>query len=180
MPERGRKRNRDQRRLAGLLTSIGLLSAIFAKVEIQIEGAAGWAANLPTWRLEHHWILDLVWGGRPLTGYHVWMFLFIALVFHLTFSLHGRFTSRLELRVLGSLALFWILEDFLWFVFNPAYGLSKFKQPCIPWHLHWLLGVPVDYVVYLIAGALMIWLSFQRKTHKQFLAMTRVTYGDKP
>lgn len=27
---------------------------IFAQVEIQIEGAAGWAKNLPTWRIDHH------------------------------------------------------------------------------------------------------------------------------
>jgi hypothetical protein len=47
-----------------------LLAYFFANVEIQIEGSAGWAANLPTWRIEHHWLLDLFWGGRPMTGYH--------------------------------------------------------------------------------------------------------------
>jgi hypothetical protein len=53
---------------------VALLALFFAQTEIQIEGAAGWAAALPTWRIEHHWLLDLFWGGRPMTGYHAWCF----------------------------------------------------------------------------------------------------------
>lgn len=163
MPEWHRKWSRDQRRLTGLLVMLSLLAAVFAQVEIQIEGAAGWAANLPTWRVENHWLLDCFWGGRPLTGYHVWVFLFMALIFHLPFFLHGRHGLRLEFRIVGSLVLFWILEDFLWFVFNPAFGLSRFNPVFIPWHHHWMLGVPVDYWVYLVLGTLLIWLSFRRR-----------------
>lgn len=37
-----------------LLLWIGVLGLFFAMVEIQIEGAAGWAASLPTWRIENH------------------------------------------------------------------------------------------------------------------------------
>ena len=99
-----------------------------------------------------------------MTGYHVWVVLFMALVFHLVFFLHGRHGLRLEFRVLGSLALFWILEDFLWFVMNPAYGLAKFNPQCISWLHHWMLGVPTDYLLFLAAGVLMIWLSFRRRT----------------
>ncbi|WP_407669535.1 hypothetical protein [Paraburkholderia heleia] len=40
-------------------------------------------ANLPTWRIEHHWLLDIFWGSRPMTGYHAWVFPFMALFFHL-------------------------------------------------------------------------------------------------
>ncbi len=47
-----------------------LLAFFFAEVEIQIKGAQGWAAGLPTWRIEQHWLLDIFWGGRPMTGYH--------------------------------------------------------------------------------------------------------------
>ena len=65
-----------------LIFWVVLLGFFFAQVEIQIEGAAGWAANLPTWRIEQHWLLDIFWGGRPLTGYHAWVFSFIALFFH--------------------------------------------------------------------------------------------------
>ena len=35
-----------------LLASVLALAVFFAQVEIQIEGAAGWGADLPTWRIE--------------------------------------------------------------------------------------------------------------------------------
>ena len=73
-----------------------LLAFFFAKVEIQIEGGAGWAANLPTWRIESHWLLDIFWGGRAMTGYHAWVFSFMALVFHLPIFLTGTWTAKME------------------------------------------------------------------------------------
>jgi len=47
-----------------LLCWVLLLGLFFAKTEIQIEGAHGWAASLPTWRIEKHLLLDMFWGGR--------------------------------------------------------------------------------------------------------------------
>ena len=44
---------------------------VFAKLEIEVEGPHGWAEKLPTWRIEHHFLLDWLFGGRPLTSYHV-------------------------------------------------------------------------------------------------------------
>ena len=41
----------------------------FALLEIQIEGRAGWASNLPTWRIENQWTRRF-FSARPLTG--VW------------------------------------------------------------------------------------------------------------
>ena len=72
---------RNGRALLLTLVWVALLALFFAEVEIQIEGAAGWAANLPTWRIEQHWLLDIFWGGRPMTGYHAWVFSFMALIF---------------------------------------------------------------------------------------------------
>jgi len=152
-------------RAAILMAWIVLLAWFFAQFEIQVEGAAGWAANLPTWRIEQHPLLELFWGGRPLTGYHVWIFSFMALVFHLPLFIHGRPTLKLEARLLGSLMIFWIIEDFLWFVLNPAFGLHKFTPENVPWHRHWILGVPVDYMTFLLAGAGLMWVSF-RQTKK--------------
>lgn len=141
-----------------LIAYVLLLAFFFAQVEIQIEGGAGWAASLPTWRIEGHWLLDLFWGGRPLTGYHAWVFSFMALVFHLPCVLLRRWSWRIEARVLGALAVFWIAEDWLWFVFNAAYGLARFAPEFVPWHKHWLLGVPTDYIVMGAAGlALLLW-----------------------
>lgn len=144
------------RRLVGLLLWVLLLAFLFAEVEIQIEGAAGWAANLPTWRIEQHWLLEVFWGGRPLTGYHAWVFSFMALVFHLPVFFAERWSWREEARVLGCLMLFWIAEDYLWFVLNPAYGVAKFAPALVPWHKHWWLGVPTDYLVFSAIGMLLI------------------------
>jgi hypothetical protein len=134
-----------------------LLAAFFANVEIQIEGAAGWAAGLPTWRIEKHWLLDIFWGGRPLTGYHAWVFPCVALFFHFPLVFMGHFSWRAEARALACIELFWITEDFLWFVLNPAFGLAKFKPGFVPWHVHWWGPAPVDYWTFLgLAGALFV------------------------
>jgi len=135
-----------------------LLAFFFAKVEIQIEGGAGWAANLPTWRIESHWLLDIFWGGRAMTGYHAWVFSFMALVFHLPIFLTGTWTAKMEARIMGSLMFFWIVEDFLWFLFNPEFGLAKFNPGHVPWHIHWIGYVPWDYLIFTGVGwTLIIW-----------------------
>ena len=80
-----------------LLCAVAVLAYFFANVEIQIEGPHGWAASLPvTFRVEHHWLLDVFWGGRPLTGYHAWVFAFMALVFHLPLVFGNRWTWNAE------------------------------------------------------------------------------------
>jgi hypothetical protein len=139
-----------------------LLGYFFAHVEIQIEGAAGWAAALPTWRIESHPLLDIFWGGRPMTGYHAWVFPFVALFFHLPLVFAGRWSWRGEARVLACIMLFWISEDFLWFVYNPAYGLAQFDPAHIPWHKHWLGAAPTDYWVSLAVAAVLFFFSFRR------------------
>ena len=133
-----------------------LLAFFFAKVEIQIEGADGWAAKLPTWRIERHWLLDLFWGGRPMTGYHFWVFSFIFLFSHLGLFLTGTWSWRLELRVLGMISAFWTIEDFLWFFMNPAYGLRNFRSGRIAWHKRWWLGMPTDYWYLGVPGLLLM------------------------
>ncbi|MFZ2959894.1 MAG: hypothetical protein WA705_23695 [Candidatus Ozemobacteraceae bacterium] len=144
-----------------LLVWVLLLAFFFAKVEIQIEGSAGWAANLPTWRIEQHWLLDIFWGGRPITGYHAWVFSFMALVFHLGIFTVGTLTARLEARILGSLMLFWIIEDFFWFLLNPAFGIARFTPAFVPWHKHWAGPVPVDYITFTLVGVVLLIWSFR-------------------
>lgn len=144
-------------RMLALGAGIFALAFLFANVEIQVEGAAGWAANLPTWRIDQHPLLDLFMGGKSLTGYHLWVFTFMAAVFHLPLLVTWTFSLRLEARIVGSVMVFWILEDFLWFALNPAFGIERLKPECVPWHKHWVLGIPVDYPVFLGIGlALMV------------------------
>lgn len=154
-----------------LLAWVILLAFIFANVEIQIEGANGWAASLPTWRIENHPLLEIFWGGRPLTGYHASIFAFIALVFHLPIFVNGWFSLRLEARILGSLMVFWIVEDFFWFVWNPAFGLDKFTQAFIPWHKHWIFGLPTDYPAFMIIGSFLLWFSFRKRSPQRTEAL---------
>src|SRR5262245_10245482 len=105
-----------------------LFSVLFAKVEISIEGPYGWAEYLPTWKLSSkHWTSRLFLGGRPMTGYHVWMISFIVAFSHLVY-LFQDFTLATELRLLSFLILFGMTEDFLWFALNPAFGIKKFKK----------------------------------------------------
>ena len=143
------------------LTWVILLAFFFAQVEIQIEGANGWAAGLPTWRIEKHHLLDLFWGGRPMTGYHAWIFSFMFLAFLFPIVTGGQFSKRLAARCMGGLMLFWIMEDFLWFVLNPAFGFEKLTPRFVPWHHHWFLGLPVDYYLFLVIGALLVGYSFR-------------------
>lgn len=138
-----------------------LLAYFFANVEIQIEGAAGWASALPTWRIEHHWLLDIFWGGRPMTGYHAWIFPCVALFFHFPLVFSGRWSWRAEARVLGCVMLFWLVEDFLWFVLNPAYGVAHFAPQWVPWHKRWWGPMPQDYWVFSVVVLLMQWLSWR-------------------
>lgn len=143
-----------------LLLWVFVLGCFFAMVEIHIEGGSGWATSLPTWRVEEHWLLDVFWGGRPLTGYHAWVFSFMALVFHLHFFVRGNWTLKLEGRTLGCIMVFWIVEDWMWFVLNPHFGAHALKPGLVEWHKSWFLGVPTDYWTFMAVGLALFAYSF--------------------
>jgi len=125
-------------------------SFLFAKVEIAIEGPNGWAEKLPTWRIpKGNWINKLLFGNRVLTGYHVWMISFLLFFVHIVY-LFMPFSRSVELRLISALILFWLTEDFLWFVLNPAFGLRNFKKDKIWWHRdNWWWIAPRDYFIFL-------------------------------
>ena len=145
-----------------LLIAVAALALTFAQVEIQIEGSAGWAANLPTWRVEKHWLLDLFWGGRAMTGYHAWVFPFMFLVFHLGFVLTQRWSRWLEARARAGVVLLWGLEALNLLVINHPIGIERFTPANVPWHRHWFLGAPVDYWVFGLLASALLWYSFVR------------------
>jgi len=120
--------------MIAFLVYILALAVILALWEIQIEGKNGWAEKLPCWRIEKGWIVRVM-GGRPFTGYH-W---------------------RLESLLLGSLIGIMVVEDFLWFIFNPHYGLKKFKKGEIWWHKNWWGPVPDFLLPALILACILIY-----------------------
>ena len=97
-----------------------------------------------------------------MTGYHAWVFSFMFLVFHLPHAINGSFSMRLEARCVGALMIFWIIEDFLWFVLNPCFGLARFAPQFVPWHKHWLLGMPTDYLVFTAIGVFLLAWSYSK------------------
>lgn len=96
-----------------------------------------------------------------MTGYHAWVFSFMALVFHFPLVVVGGLSFALECRCLGSLMMFWIAEDFLWFVLNPGFSAKQLFRGEIPWHKRMFLCLPVDYWVFGLASGILIALSYR-------------------
>ncbi len=112
-----------------------LLALLFAFLEIEIEGKNGWAKKLPTWyqksgspRIFYKSF------SKPLTGYHFIGLLFMILFFHSAFFFGLPWTLANEVKILVSFFIVILSEDFLWFVFNPYFGLKKFKKNKVWWH----------------------------------------------
>ena len=137
---------------------IVLVSLFLALWEIQIEGKNGWAEKLPCWRIEKGLIVKIM-GGRPLTGYHFFMMLFLGTIIHLPFFLTP-WSWRGECLAIGFLLAVLTLEDFLWFVLNPAYGIKTFRKGRIPWHKKWLGPIPDFFFIYGISAAILTWLGY--------------------
>jgi len=137
------------------------LAALFALVEIQTEGPHGWAAHLPTWRIDNRFT-RLVLSGKPLTGYHLYLLLFSLMMAHLPFAIDlSEFSWRAEARVISFLMIFWILEDFLWFVLNPHFGIRRFRREAIWWHAPaWWWIAPRDYWLWTPAAILLYLVSY--------------------
>ena len=135
------------------------IAFVLAQLEIQIEGAHGWAERLPTWRWQTPGVLR--WAGKPITGYHVFLMTFILLFIHLPMVYLG-FSLEREAELLSLFFLLAVFWDFLWFICNPHFGLARFRPERVWWFKSWLLGLPSSYFVgvvlslgiYLAAGLL--------------------------
>jgi len=127
-------------------------SSLFALLEIQVEGEQGWARNLPTWRVENRWT-RLFYGKRPLTGYHLYFQLLVLALVHLPYAMGAPLRLQTEMRILAFYILFFVVEDFLWFVFNPAYGFRRFRREHIWWHAPaWWWIMPREYWIFVPLG----------------------------
>ena len=134
--------------IIGLLVFMVFMAFLFAQWEIQIEGKHGWAAKLPSWRLEKGWLVRLI-GGRPVTGYHILMISFTIAIVHLPLFFVP-WGWQLESLLIGFYAGMMLLEDFFWFVFNPHYRIKNFRKGKIWWHKGWWGPVPALYWILLV------------------------------
>jgi hypothetical protein len=85
-----------------------------------------------------------------LTGYHVYLLTFLLLLLHFP-ALFVDWTWKRECLAIGFFLAMWPMEDFLWFVLNPDYGIRSFKPGQIPWHKSWLGPMPTCYVGYVVS-----------------------------
>ena len=129
------------------------LAYVHAKWEIQIEGKAGWARELPCWRLNVFFRKLL--GGKALTGYHTWMMLLFFSFFHGIFIFLD-WNIRIECLTIGFFLWYFVVEDFLWFIFNKHYGIRRFFDKRISWHKRWIGPLPLTYWIGIILGSILI------------------------
>lgn len=127
--------------------------AAFAYVEAVLEGDEGWARDKKVWRFKIGW-------GYDYTSYHIvtYYFLFPLLVILLPLSIAG-FSWSFFWFLLASYLLGTIIEDFLWFVFNPKRPFRSWnpdQTKWYPWVKFGRVALPVSYVIKLIAAILIL------------------------
>jgi len=144
--------------VAALIGSVlfwSLFAVIIACVEIEAEGKHGWAEKMPTWyRTTGFWavLYGRLMGGKPLTGYHTFMFFFPALLFHAHFFMGVPWSGAQELKAWAMYFAWCPLWDYFWFVLNPHYT-GKFRKDFVWWHAKspWIFGLfPADYAIALV------------------------------
>lgn len=135
-----------------------LLGTLWAALEVQIEGKNGWAAKIPT----------TSFFGSHFTWYHVIMNL---MIFVLVFQVIS-FSWALPFW----LASLFFIEDYMWFMINPEYGVSKYSAENIPWH-PWVLYMPIGNWISIMIMVISSVLQFVQKNEHTLFIMIGVVIG---
>ena len=145
---------------------IAIYAILYSMLEIEIEGNAGWAKNLPT----------VASGIGPLTMYHLLMNIIVILT--ISYSLYSKTYSNWI--VLYFIIAWFLIEDFMWFCLSPFYTLKKYSQENIAWHgkQPWILNSPLHNwigisVMFLIA----IFSKNRYVLFQSFIAMSLIVLG---
>ena len=114
-----------------------ITSTLYSLIEIEIEGPEGWCKKIPT-----PYIIDI--GTKKMTLYHLYMLLFIIVI--VSFQTNLSITIESLLYTISNVILFIVLEDTMWFIFNPYYTIKNYKKEKIWWHSNqpWFFGLPSD------------------------------------
>ncbi len=123
-----------------------VIATVMALLEIQIEGPSGWASNLPTWKITNFNILGFIgYPDKPITGYHIYLWLYSFLLVHSAF-IFNKWSLKKEYYIISFYIFFTTFEGIIWFIINPAYGLSKFLYGEINWYQEPLVfWLPLEY-----------------------------------
>ena len=125
---------------------ISVYAILYSMMEIEIEGTdGGWAKNLKT----------VPSGIGRFTCYHLIMNIIVILtIFYALIPRCNIWT------VVFFTAAWFAIEDTFWFILNPGFTLTRYKQSEIWWHAHqpWPCGIPmhnwVAFATMLVSGLL--------------------------
>lgn len=137
----------------GIFIVIQLAMLATALWEARIEGENIGASQQTGWKIK---IL-----GMNFTEYHFWLW-FVAYPFLLAVPLTFNFSWHLFTIVVCSYFIGLVLEDFMWFVFNPKFPVSRFNSENVKWYPWLKIGkfeIPFFYLFSIILSA-MIYLTF--------------------
>lgn len=128
------------------------IALLIALVEIETEGKYGWAEKSATWskRIPTPKLFRLFSGTRTLTGYHLFLNIFLLLFMHATFVFSGNFSIDREFELLATYLTWTVYWDFLWFILNPYYGWQAFSPKAVWWFGEepWVLNkLPLKYFI---------------------------------
>ncbi len=128
---------------------------VVAGLEVEAEGKSGWAYRMPTWYRTSGWaarVFGLLMGGKPMTGYHCFMFFVPLFYFHAQFAAGVTWTVAAEIQAWAMYFAWVVVWDYLWFVINPHF-FHCFNKESVWWHAKswWVLGLfPFDYLLGII------------------------------
>ena len=134
-----------------------VIALLFAAMYASVEGSKPWAENLSNcWRPDPGlwWVQVLYWFpnfGREVNGLDTFGLLlfgtfgfFLVPVWYLTHSQKFSFTQWLE--VLAYFIAISVIEDWVWYLINPAFGIYRFSSAFIPPAMHhWFWVIPTQY-----------------------------------
>lgn len=142
---------------------IFIWALLYSLYEIEVEGKYGWAQKLPVYRyIKPNSLFPL---GLSSWNFLMLFFVFISLFHPLIFSkLFGLNMKEKHIYVLVISLLVWVIvEDYMWFNFNPYYNkdpnskeykylkLKQFNKENVKWHKFGFLGLPkVFYLIFVL------------------------------